>query len=173
MPPELVFRVEGAGPRPAAATPELAFRLAVLDRAAVPIHSVALRCQVRIEPARRAYTAPEQERLLALFGTPDRWGQTVRPFAWAGVGVTVPAFTGETAVDLPVPCDRGADRAAAVYLDALDGGEAALTFLFSGTVFYEAEGVGPQVGMIPWDREARFRLPVPLWKGRHGEAAGP
>ena len=36
-------------------------------------------------------------------------------------------------------------------------------FLFSGTVFY-ADGNGAlQVAPIPWDKEARFRLPVKAW----------
>jgi hypothetical protein len=47
--------------------------------APTPIHGIVLRCQVRIEPARRHYTAAEKERLLDLFGTPERWGQTLRP----------------------------------------------------------------------------------------------
>jgi len=38
-----------------------------------------------------------------------------------------------------------------------------VNFLFSGTVFY-ADGEGNlQVAPIPWDKEARFRLPVKAW----------
>ena len=36
-----------------------------------------------------------------------------------------------------------------------------LTFLFSGTVFYNSP---LQVAPIPWDREAKFRLPVHVWR---------
>jgi len=165
--PDLSFRVEGAGPAPGA----IEFRLRVADAENAPVHRVALRCQVRIQPARRRYSEAEQAKLLDLFGTPDRWGQTVRDLPWAAVGVTVPPFVRETAVGLPVPCDRDPTRAAARYFDALDGGDAALLFLFSGTVFYEAAGVGPQVGFIPWDCEARYRLPVAVWKDLFAEAA--
>jgi hypothetical protein len=138
-----------------------------------PITSVALRCQVRVQPARRRYSGPEQEKLLDLFGTPDRWGKTVRDLLWANVGVTVPPFAGETAVTLPVPCDRDPAHAAARYCDALDGGEVPLIFLFSGTVFYEAVGGRPQVAPIPWDREARYRLPAAVWKNLFAEVATP
>jgi hypothetical protein len=164
--PDLNFAVESAGPVRGAAPPLLAFRLRVTEPAAdpAPILSIALRCQVRIQPARRRYSTAEQKSLLDLFGTPDRWGQTVRDLQWATASVTVPPFVGATAVRLPVSCDRDPTRAASRYLDALGDGDAALIFLFSGTVFYEAPGVGPQVAMIPWDREARFRLPVAVWK---------
>jgi hypothetical protein len=165
---ELTFAVEGAEPLPGA--PALGFRLRVSAAGAMPVQSIALRTQVRILPARRKYSEAEQAKLLDLFGTPERWGKTLRDLHWATVGVTVPAFTGSAAVALPVPCDRDPSAAAFRYFDALDGGDAALLFLFSGTAFYEAE-VGPQVGMILWDREARYRLPVVLWKGLFAGAA--
>ena len=168
--PELSFAVESAGPFRPAAAPFLGFRVRVTDADAAPITSIALRCQVRVQPARRRYTGAEQEKLLDLFGTPDRWGKTVRDLPWATLSVTVPPFTGTATVEVPVPCDGDPTRAATRYLDALDGGEAPLLFLFSGTAFYEAPDVGPQVAFIPWDREARYRLPVALWKDLVAEA---
>ena len=56
--PDLDFQVENAEPQRFAAAPLLRFGLRVAEAAAAgaaptPIHSVALRCQVRIEPARR------------------------------------------------------------------------------------------------------------------------
>jgi hypothetical protein len=165
---DLTFAVDGAEPVRDAAAPAVGFRLRVI--AGVPVHSVALRCQVRIQPARRRYSPAERGKLLDLLGTPDRWDKTVRDLHWATVGVTVPPFAGETAAGLLVPCDRDPVRAAAKYFTALDGGDAAVLFLFSGTVFYEAAGVGPQVGFVPWDRETRFRLPVAVWKDLFAEA---
>jgi len=53
--------------------------------------------------------------------------------------------------------------ASAKYLDALDEGEIALTFLFSGTVFAKAEK-GFRVEQIPWEKKAAFRLPVRTWR---------
>jgi hypothetical protein len=165
--PDLSFGVESAGPLPGA----IGFRLRVSDAGRTPVHSIALRCQVRILPARRRYSEAEQARLLPLFGTPDRWGKTLRDLPWAVMNMAVPAFTGTTVVDLPVPCDRDPTAAATRYFDALDDGDAPLLFLFSGTVSYEAAGVGPQVGFIPWDREARFRLPAAVWKDVFSGAA--
>jgi hypothetical protein len=104
--PELTFQVDGVEPQRLAAAPLLLFKLRITEAAAppTPIHSIVLRCQVRIEPGRRRYTAAEQERLLDLFGTPERWGQTLRPMPWAHVSASVPPFTGIGAADLAVPC---------------------------------------------------------------------
>jgi hypothetical protein len=162
--PELSFQVEGAEPQRFAAAPHLLFRLRVSEAEATPIHAVVLRCQVRIEPARRRYGASEQDRLLDLFGTPERWGRTLRDMLWEHVGAVVPPFTGETTLELPVPCSYDFSLAATRYFDALEAGEVPLRFLFSGTVFYEAEENGLQVAQIPWDREAAFRLPAETWR---------
>jgi hypothetical protein len=165
--PELSFRLEGAEPERFAAEPLLLFKLRVTDAARPPaaVHSVALHCQVRIEPARRRYLPEEQDRLRDLFGTPERWGQTVRPMLWTHASVVVPAFTGGTVVDLPVPCSSDFSLAATKYFGALEGGEVPLCFLFSGTIFYEAEDGRLQVAQVPWDNEASFRLPAATWKG--------
>ena len=50
------------------------------------------------------------------------------------------------------------------YFDALEEGEIPLTFLFSGTIFYENESDNLQVGQISWSKEATYRLPVALWR---------
>src|SRR5262245_54952533 len=169
MPTDLHFQVEGAQPERAAAAPLLLFKLRVTERVALgvpptPVHAVALRCQLRIEPARRRYGPGEQERLLDLFGTPERWGQTLRPMLWTHAGVVVRPFAGATEVDLPVPCSYDFSLAATRYFDALEGGEIPLCFLFSGTIFYEGAGGRLQVAQVPWDREAYFRLPAATWK---------
>ena len=36
--------------------------------------------------------------------------------------------------------------------------------LFSGTIFYTTDDGFLQVSQIPWEKEATFRLPVPVWK---------
>src|SRR6478752_1670536 len=97
--PELDFRVEGAEPERFAAAPLMLFKLRVSEavapgRGPTPIHTVVLRCQIRIEPARRRYDDAEKCRLSDLFGTPDRWGQTLRPMLWTHIGAVVPAMTG-------------------------------------------------------------------------------
>src|SRR5262249_7192433 len=166
---DLNFQVEGAEPERVAAAPLMRFRLRATERVATgvpptPIHAVALSSQIRIEPARRRYGPREQERLLDLFGSPERWGQTLRPLLWTHASVVVRPFAGSTAVDLPVPCSHDFSLAATRYFDALEGGEIPLCFLFSGTIFYEAEERGLQVAQVPWDREASFRLPAATWK---------
>jgi hypothetical protein len=168
--PDLNFQVEGAEPQRFAVEPLLLFKLRVSEAVAggarpTPVHTVALRCQVRIEPAGRRYEPPEKERLLDLFGTPDRWGQTLRPMLWTHVSAVVPSFTGSTVVDLPVPCSYDFNLAATKYFDALEGGDVPLLFLFSGTVFYEAPEGDLQVAQISWEKEAPFRLPAATWRG--------
>jgi hypothetical protein len=167
--PELDFRVEGAEPQRFAAAPHLLFKLRIdeagRERArSTPIHAVALRCQVRIEPARRRYQAAEEPRLLDLFGTPERWGQTMRSMLWAHVGAVVPPFVGTCEFDLPVPCSYDFSLAATKYFDALEEGEIPLCFLFSGTIFHEADDGALQVAQISWEKEAPFRLPAATWR---------
>ena len=162
--PDLSFRVEGVEGERFAAEPLLRFRLGVGDAGAAPIHAVVLRCQIRIEPARRRYSSAEQARLLDLFGAPERWGQTLRPMLWAHAQAVVPPFVGTAAVDLPVPCSGDFTQAAVKYFDALEDGDIPLSFAFSGTVFYEGEDGALQAGQIPWEKEATYRLSAAAWK---------
>jgi hypothetical protein len=83
---------------------------------------------------------------------------------WTHTSAVVPAFTGSTVVDLPVPCTYDFNLAAAKYFYALEGGEVPLCLLFSGTVFYAAGDGALQVAPIPWEKETTFRLPVRVWK---------
>jgi hypothetical protein len=166
---DLNFRVDGAEPERVAAAPLLLFKLHVSQATgagASPtlIHAVALRCQVQIEPARRRYAPDEQEKLLDLFGTPDRWGKTVRPMLWTHASAVVRPFVGEADVDLPVSCSFDFSLAATKYFDALKDGEIPLCFLFSGTIFYEGPDGGLQVAQVPWAKDAYFRLPASTWK---------
>jgi len=150
---------------PFAIAPQLAFRLritsSVVDEA---IHTVALRAQVQLEATRRKYSLPEQKNLEDLFGTPDRWGRTLRTLLWTHTSVIVPAFSGSTEVNLPVPCTFDFNVAATKYFAGLQEGDIPLCVQFSGTVFYADEGGQLQVMPIPWDREVRFRMPVKVWK---------
>ena len=74
---------------------------------------------------RRQYAPTEQERLLELFGEPERWGETLRTMLWTHTNVTVPAFTGSTVVDLPVPCTYDFNVAATKYFHGLEDGRGA------------------------------------------------
>jgi hypothetical protein len=146
-----------------AAGPTLVFRLRVAT--AEPdtrVHAMALRCQLRIEPARRGYGEAEAAGLADLFGERSRWGGTLLPLQFAHVSVMVPGFTGSTEVDLPVPCTYDLDVAATRYFDALEGGEVPLRLLFSGTAFTGPGGY--RVEPVPWDREAAYPMPVAVWR---------
>lgn len=168
--PELNFQIDGAEPQRFAASPHLLFKLRVTEAATpaaqpTPIHTVVLRCQVRIEPARRRYNAAEKERLFDLFGTPERWGQTLRPLLWIHVGAVVPPFLGSQTLDLPVPCSFDFSLAATKYFDALEEDGMPLCFLFSGTIFHQTADEVLQVAQISWEKEAFFRLPAATWRG--------
>ncbi len=163
--PDLNFRVESSAPVPFSAVPLMGFRIAVTNTPPEQeIFSVSLRCQIQIEPTRRRYSAEEQERLLDLFGEPDRWSQTLRSLLWTNVTVGVPSFSGETEVEAQVPCTFDFNVAATKYFHGVDTGEIPLCFLFSGTVFYNPGDGSPMVSPISWSREARFRLPVEAWR---------
>jgi hypothetical protein len=146
-----------------AAAPTLTFTLRVNVGAATPVHAMALRCQVQIEPAARRYAPAEGDRLYELFGEPARWHDTLRPLLWTHVSVLVPRFEGTINVDVPVACTYDLEVAAAKYFQALDHGEIPLLFLFSGTIFFAADGRF-SVSPVPWDAEAAYRLPVALWR---------
>ncbi len=162
--PDLDFQVEKAEAVPFAASPLLVFKLRVTSTDAnVPIHTIALRCQIQIEATRRRYSAGEQERLLDLYGEPERWSQTLRTMLWTHASAVVTPFTGSTVVDLQVPCTFDFNIAATKYFAGLEDGEVPLSLLFSGTVFYEAEDGAMQVSQISWEKEARYRLPVRVW----------
>jgi uncharacterized protein DUF6084 len=145
-----------------AAGPTLVFRLRVTAADNAQVHALALRCQIRIEPARRSYESAEADGLADLFGERSRWGSTLQPVQFAQVSVMVPSFTGEIETDLAVPCTYDMDIAATRYLTALEDGEVPLLMLFSGTAFTGAGGF--QVEPVPWDREAAFRMPVAIWR---------
>jgi hypothetical protein len=158
---ELNFTCVGARADAYAAGPTLVFRLRITAEDNARVHALALRCQVRIEPARRRYGAAEGDRLDVLFGDRSRWGTTLNPIQFAQVSLTAPGFTGETEVDLVVPCTYDMDIASTRYFHALAEGEVPLLMLFSGTAFTGAGGF--RVEPVPWHKEAGYGLPVGVW----------
>jgi hypothetical protein len=162
--PNLDFSVEGAEVLRFAAVPSLLFKLRIANLEEEPIRSVALNTQIRIAATQRHYDAAEQERLLELFGEPNRWKDTLRSLLWTHTVVQVPPFSGSTVADMPVTCTYDLEVVAAKYFYALEDGEVPLEFLFSGTIFYAGEDGRLQVARISWEKDAEFRLPVRLWK---------
>ncbi len=163
--PDLQFSIEGAEPVQYAAAPLLAFKVRITNNSSEEIiHTVALRAQIQLEVTRRKYDPNEQGRLQDLFGEPDRWGQTLRNMLWTHASVVIPRFTGSILADITVPCSFDFNVAATKYFHGVTSGDVPLCFQFSGTVFYQGEGEALQVAPISWDREAKFRLPVDVWK---------
>ena len=160
---DLIFGCTGATAERYAATPTVTFSLTITERSGVRVHAIALRCQIRIEPHRRRYSAAEAQRLHDLFGDPSRWAETVKPIQLATVTTMVPTFTAVTEVDVPVPVTYDLEVASARYLQGLDDGTIPLILLFSGTVFVATEE-GFSVELVPWSAEATYRMPVSTWR---------
>lgn len=160
---ELDFECLGAQPDRSAAAPTIALRLRITESSSQPVHAIALRCQLRIEPVRRRYDESEAAALRDLFGERARWGETLKPIQLAFVSHTVPSFADSVEIDLPLPCSYDFDVAANKYLYALADGEVPLLLLFNGTVFTTGPN-GFSVAPVPWHKEARFRLPVSVWQ---------
>jgi hypothetical protein len=162
--PQLTFRIAGATSAPYSALPTVTFELEVAADSGQPIRSVLLDIQIQIAARLRPYSEPAQERLLGLFGTPERWPTTLRTLPWARATVVVPPFTDSTVVEVPVLCTYDLEVTAAQYLAALEDGQVPLEFLFSGTIFYSADDGRLQAARVDWNHDADFRLPVSLWR---------
>lgn len=171
--PELNFAVIDAQVPAFAAQPQLNFQLRIESNPEpgeperemhIDIYNIALRCQIQIAATQRRYQPQEQERLSEVFGTAERWKETLHSLLWTHASVIVPRFTHSTIVDLAIPCTYDFEVVSTKYFDALTEGEIPLTFLFSGTIFYADETGNLQIGQIPWSKEASYRLPVARWR---------
>jgi Family of unknown function (DUF6084) len=162
--PDLHFGVEGSGSLDYAAVPTLKFALRIDATSGQPVRSILLDVQIQIAARQRGYEADVQERLLELFGAPERWGTTLRTLPWLRTTIVVPPFSDSTLVDLLVPCTYDLEVTASRYFAALDDGVIPLEFLFSGSVFFAAPGGALQTSRIAWDHEVDYRLPVAVWK---------
>ena len=116
--------------------PNLPARLRIEETTGEPVHALALRCQVRIEPQRRRYDDAEERALLDLFG--DRTRLAADPQAVPVDARARPSRRGSPGAPrstcrcrAPTTSTSRAPR----YLHALRDGEVPLLFLFSGTVF--------------------------------------
>jgi len=146
-----------------AATPSLALKLRITETTGDHVHTIALRCQVRIDPQRRGYQQGEADGLLDLFGERARWNDTLRPFLWLHTSALVPGFAGETEATLPLPLSYDLEVAAGKYLHAVRDGDIPLSLMFSGTAFLRGDN-GFQVQQIPWNTDLSYRMPVSTWR---------
>ena len=161
---ELTFECLGARPAPYAASPTLLFKLRVTEVNAAPVHAIALRVQIRIEPQRRRYTDDEAELLSHLFGDRSRWGDTLKPMQFTTVSIMVPSFRGgSTEIDLPVPVTYDLEVAAGKYFHSLADGVVPLALMFSGTVFSKGE-TGFWVDQVSWSSDVNYQLPIEVWQ---------
>lgn len=164
QPPDLEFAVLGARPVKYAAAPMLTIDLQVSEPEGREVYMVALTIQLMIDPARRRYDDATRERLVELFGAPERWAVTTRSLVWSKLDVLVPAFTGTTTVTVPIACHYDLELAAAKYLHSLPDGEAPLALHFNGMIYYPGEEGGLQMVLIPWSKSIDFRMPVSVWR---------
>ena len=161
--PDLSFAVSDAARLEHAASPTIRFALRISSGGAA-VRSILLDTQIRIAATRRAYGHESDDRLFELFGPRADWGTTLRSLLWTRTTLVVPPFTGETEVDLLVPCTYDLDVTATRYFDALHDGDVPLELLFSGTVFYSGADGRLQTARLSWDLEAEYRLPVAVWR---------
>ena len=162
--PDLRFSIVGAEAVPNAASPQIAFHIAIENKEPDEIRNILLQTQLRIDPMKRRYSPGEQVRLYELFGERSQWGKTLHSMPWTNAMVVVKPFAGSTTADLVVPCTFDFNVAATKYFHELDDGEIPLTFLFSGSIFYSAADGALQLAQISWESDAAYRLPVAIWK---------
>jgi hypothetical protein len=160
---DLVFDCVGAHAERYAVAPTMTLELRIADTEGQRVDAIALRCQIRVEPHRRRYSATEADRLHDLFGAPDRWADTLKPLQLANLSVMVPGFTGSTSVDLPLPVTYDMEIATTKYFHGLEDGVVPLLLLFSGTIFSTVDG-RMRVQQVPWSKESAYPMPVKAWR---------
>jgi hypothetical protein len=158
------FEVISSEPVERAAAPTVSFRVRVTEPSAAEVYTIALTVLITIEPAKRTYDDATRTRLAELFGEPERWATTTTNFRWTQTDVLVPSFSGSAEFAVTVPCTYDLEVASSRYFDGLSSGDAPLRFHFNGTVLYAGENTGVQMLRVPWDRSARYAMPVDVWR---------
>jgi hypothetical protein len=164
--PDLEFHVTGVEPVRNGLAPLLRFKLRVSQTGAgeLEVQALILQAQIQIQAPQRRYNPGEQEKLLDIFGTPERWGQTMQNRFWTNASTTTGPFTESIETALSVPCTFDLDVLATKYFNGLDGGEVPLLFLFSGSIFYRSDEGRLQVQRISWERDCVYKMPVGVWR---------
>lgn len=162
--PDPAFEIVAAEVVPRSSTPTLRFAAEVSDRSGIPVHFIALSVLITIEPGLRTYDPETRERLVELFGEPERWGSTTGAFRWTQVETVVPAFTGDGSFRFAVECTYDHEIAATKYFAGITEGSYPLQFHFNGTTYYEGTDGRLQILPLAWDRSTRFELPAATWR---------
>ena len=158
------FEVVSVEPVARSVEPALSFKGTIKDASMRPVYMIALTAIVVVEPGKRSYRPGERERLMELFGGPERWASTTGAFRWAGTQTMVHGFTGEGEFELVVPVSYDLEIASAKYFGALDeGGSVPLRFHFNGSILYERGDGRVQMTPVAWDRSERFEMPMDAW----------
>ena len=147
-----------------AAAPTLRFRLGVSEPTEREIFTIALTAQINVEPARRDHDAATRERLVDLFGEPERWPATTHPFLWAHADDARPDVHGRGDVHAARASTFDLEVAAARYFSSLPDGEVPLAFHFSGSILLRGEDGRVQVVSVPWSCTTTWRMPVATWR---------
>jgi hypothetical protein len=162
--PALAFEVSGVAAIKHAAAPTLSFTLDVEEESGLSVFTAALTIQIQIEPIKRRYEREERERLAELFGEPHRWSTSAQRMLWTTEAVLLPAFSGNTSVEVPVQCNYDLELAATRYFNSIEGNGVPLSFHFNGSVYYAGEDERLQIVQVPWDTVANYRMPLGVWK---------
>ncbi|HYZ54059.1 MAG TPA: DUF6084 family protein, partial [Streptosporangiaceae bacterium] len=160
---DLTFDCIGAQAERYAVMPSISLALRISETSGQRIDTIALRCQIRIEPTRRRYSRLEEQRLKDLFGETTQWADTLKPMQFTNVSTMVTGFKGSTEIQLPVTFSYDLEIGSGRYFASLEAGEIPLLLLFSGTIFSVVDG-RLQVQQVPWSKEATYRLPVSVWQ---------
>jgi len=162
--PQPSIEIVGAASHPLALAPLLNFSARITEPEGREVYTIALTCQVNVDPARRTYDAATRRALIDLFGEPERWGATARSFMWTKVDVLVKSFAGTQIFDIPVACTFDTELAAVKYFYSLPDGEVPLSFMFSGSIFYRGDSGELRLVQVPWSCDARYSLPIDVWR---------
>jgi len=160
---DLAFECLDVVPQRYGVSPTLLFKLRITETSGVRIHAVALRIQIRMDPARRQYTDAEAELLVDVFGDRTRWGDTLKAMQFANASVMVPSFTGSIDIDIPVPVTYDLEVATGKYMHALTGDPIVMALMFNGTIFGKSDN-GFWVEQVPWHAETPCHMKVNVWR---------
>jgi hypothetical protein len=162
--PAPAFEIVGGRPDHAAGVPTFELLVEASEPGGRHVYTIALHTLVNIEAPRRAHDLDTKQRLVDLFGPPERWATTTGSMPWVRVDMLVPSFTGRTTFALPVPCGYDLEVAATRYCGGLRDGVIPLDLHFNGTVFHRDDDGRLQIAMVPWAATARFDLPYDVWR---------
>ena len=158
--------MESAEVLPYAAVPTILFRLGIQNAVeGEEVDSISLRTQIRIAATQRRYDPTGAgEAAGALRRTPPVEGHAAQRPVDQHQHDGYPVSPAVRVFEMPMACTYDFDVVGTKYFAALEDGEIPLEFLFSGTVFYREGGRCPAGRPDPWEKEAKFRLPVRVWR---------